>query len=80
MFPETVKISIRFEKFRKAGICSTRYVAQNSIFFFRGICPAQCVLRQCTVVFAFKCRLILFVRAWAMPRVLYLSCGIPFPV
>ena len=26
-------------------------------FFFRGICPVPCVLCQCTVVFAFKCRL-----------------------
>ena len=33
------------------------------------ICSAPCVLHQCTVVFA-----------WAMPRILYLSCGIPFPV
>ena len=22
----------------------------------------------------------LFVHAWAMPRILYLSCGVPFPV
>ena len=45
------------------------------IFFFRGICP---VLRQFTVVFAFKCHLFLFVRTCAIPRALYLSCGIPF--
>ena len=38
-----------------------------------GLCPALCVLRQCTVVF-------LFVRVWAMPRILHLSYGVSFPV
>ena len=27
-----------------------------------------------------KMSFFLFVRAWAMPRILYLSCGVPFPV
>ena len=43
------------------------------------ICPALCVLCQCTVVFI-KMSSFLFVRSGAMPRMLDLSCGIPFPV
>ena len=34
-------------------ICGT----ELNFFFFRGIRSALCVLRKCTVVFAFKCRL-----------------------
>ena len=42
-----------------------------------GICPALCVLRQYT---SFIASTFLFVHAWAMLRILYLSCGVPFPV
>ena len=34
-----------------------------------------CTSRHCVKMSSF-----LFVRAWAMPRILYLSCGVPFPV
>ena len=34
-----------------------------------------CTSRLCMQMSSF-----LFVRAWAMPRILYLSCGVPFPV
>ena len=44
-----------------------------------GICSAVCGLsmysRLCMKMSSF-----LFVRPWAMPHILYLSCGIPFPV
>ena len=48
----------------------------------QNICPAPYVLCQCTVVFAWKCHLFCLCAhgKWSMPRILYLSCGIPFPV
>ena len=59
-----------------------------------GICPAPCVLCQwtsplphsntnvkfCSCRLCMKMSSFLFVRAWAMPCILYLSCGVPFPV
>ena len=34
-----------------------RYMAERNLKISSGICPAPCVLCQCTVVFAWKCRL-----------------------
>ena len=58
------------------------------------ICPAPCVLRKwtsplphsninvkfCSSHLCTKMLSSLFVHAWAMPHILYLSCGVPFPV
>ena len=38
-------------------------------------CASSMYSRICMKMLSF-----LFVRSWAMPRMLYLSCGIPFPV
>ena len=37
-------------------------------------------VKFCTSRLCMKMSSFLFVRAWAMPRILYLSCGVPFPV
>ena len=37
-------------------------------------------LKFCTSCLCMKMSSFLFVRAWALPRILYLSCGVPFPV
>ena len=39
------------------------------------VCASSMYSRLCTKMSSF-----LFVHAWAMPRILYLLCGIPFPV
>ena len=44
-------------------------------FSNRNINVQFCSSRLCIKMSSF-----LFVRAWAMPRILYLSCGVPFPV
>ena len=44
-------------------------------------CPhSNIYVKLCTSCLCIKISSFLFVRAWAMPRILYLSCGIPFPV
>ena len=37
-------------------------------------------VKFCTSRLCMKMSSFLFVRAWALPRILYLSCGVPFPV
>ena len=37
-------------------------------------------VKLCTSRLCMKMSSFLFVRTWAMPRILYLSCGVPFPV
>ena len=54
-----------------------RYMAERHLEIFSRICPAPCMLRPCTVVSAWKCRLFYFF-AHGQCRV-YLSCGVPFP-
>ena len=44
-------------------------------------CPHSITyVKFCTSRLCMKMSYFLFVRAWAMPRILYLSCGVPFPV
>ena len=37
-------------------------------------------VKFCTSRLCMKMSSFLFVRAWAMPRILYIACGVPFPV
>ena len=44
-------------------------------------CPqTNTYVKLCNSRLCMKMLSFLFWRAWAMPRILYLSCGVPFPV
>ena len=65
------------EKSRKAEYvqCHVRFVNVQVP------CPPSIIyVRFCTSCLCMKMLSFPFVRAWAMPRILYLSCGVPFPV
>ena len=55
------------------GIKKEKNTARRNMF--SPVCALSINSRLCI-----KMSYLLFVRTWAMPRILYLSCGIPFPV
>merc|ERR1711954_548160 len=65
------------KKYRKA-----EYVQRRVYFVNVQVpCPnSNIYVKLCTSRLCMKMLSFLFVCAWAMPRILYLSCGVPFPV
>ena len=63
------------EKYREYAQCSVCFVNKQVPWPHSNINVKFCTNRLCMKMPSF-----LFVRAWAMPRILYLSCGVPFPV
>ena len=71
------KANIDKKKCRKAG-----YV-QRRVCFVNVQVPrphSNIYVKLCNSRLCMKMSSFLFLRTWAMPRVLYLSCGVPFPV
>ena len=60
-----------------------REYAQRSVCFVNKQVPrphSNINVKFCTSRLCMKMSSFLFVRAWAMPRISYISCGVPFPV
>ena len=59
------------------------YIILSMINYFnqrRGSRHSNINVKFCTSRLCMKMSSFLFVRAWEMPRIFHLSCGIPFPV
>ena len=76
------KICVRISVFRRKKCRKAEYVQRRVRFVNVQVpCPLSIIyVKFCTSRLCMKMSSFLFVCVWTMPRILYLSCGIPFPV